>query len=67
MAASRIRITQVRSTIGRPDGQRQTLVGLGLNKIGRTVERPNTPAIRGMVRKVIHLVEFEELDGSASS
>ena len=67
MAASRIRITQVRSTIGRPDGQRQTLVGLGLNKIGRTVERPNTPAMRGMVRKVIHLVEFEELDGSASS
>lgn len=63
MAATRIRIKQVRSTIGRPQTQRDTLVGLGLNRIGRTVERPNTPSIRGMVRKVIHLVEFEELDG----
>ena len=63
MAANRIRIKQVRSVIGRPQTQRDTLVGLGLTRIGRTVERPNTPSIRGMVKKVIHLVEFEEFDG----
>ncbi|RMF84077.1 MAG: 50S ribosomal protein L30 [Nitrospirae bacterium] len=53
-------ITQVRSAIGRPRDQRATLRGLGLRRIRHTVERPDTPAIRGMVRKVAHLVQVEE-------
>ncbi len=53
-------ITQTRSAIGRLPKQRQTLRGLGLRRIRHTVERPDTPEIRGMIRKVSHLVEVEE-------
>lgn len=52
-------VTQVKSPIGRPKDQRATLVGLGLNKISRTVELEDTPSIRGMIRKVSHLVKVE--------
>ncbi len=62
-----IKVTLVRSPIGSPQLLRQTLVGLGLRGIGRSIVRPNTPAFRGMVKKVIHLVEFEETDASARS
>ncbi|MBT5414354.1 MAG: 50S ribosomal protein L30 [Rhodospirillaceae bacterium] len=55
-----IRVTQTGSPIGRPKDQRQTLAGLGLNKIGRTRELEDTPAVRGMVKKVHHLVRVEE-------
>jgi large subunit ribosomal protein L30 len=55
-----IRVTQTGSPIGRPKDQRQTLVGLGLNKVGRTRELEDTPAVRGMVRKVHHLVRVDE-------
>ena len=54
-----IRVTQIGSPIGRPQDQKQTLVGLGLNKINRCRELEDTPAIRGMVRKVQHLVRVE--------
>lgn len=54
-----IRVTQTGSPIGRRYDQRQTLVGLGLNKTGRTRELPDTPAIRGMINKVSHLVRVE--------
>ncbi len=54
-----IRVTQVGSPIGRPQDQRRTLIGLGLNKINRSRELEDTPAIRGMVRKVQHLVRIE--------
>ncbi len=57
----RIRVTQTRSPAGRKPGQRETLIGLGLNKMHRTRELEDTPAIRGMVRKVAHLVQVEEL------
>ena len=57
---STIRVTQTGSPIGRPKDQRQTLVGLGLNKIGRTRELEDTPSVRGMVRKVHHLVRVDE-------
>jgi large subunit ribosomal protein L30 len=52
-----IKIEQVGSPQRRHFGQRQTLVGLGLNKIGRTRDLPDTPATRGMIRKVQHLVK----------
>jgi ribosomal protein S5/ribosomal protein L30 len=54
---STLRIRQVRSPIGRPPKQRQTLRGLGLRRIRHEVERPDTPAVRGMIDKVSHLVE----------
>ena len=49
-------VTQTKSPIGRQSYQKQTLIGLGLNKIGRTRELEDTPAIRGMINKVKHLV-----------
>jgi large subunit ribosomal protein L30 len=52
-------VTQVGSPIGRRDDQRATLVGLGLNKIGRTRELEDTPAVRGMIAKVAHLLRVE--------
>ena len=51
-----ITIEQVSSAIGRPSQQRGTLVGLGLNKIGRRSSVEDTPAVRGMIAKVAHLV-----------
>ena len=58
-AKSRIRITQIGSPIGRPNDQRATLVGLGLNKLHRSREVEDTPAERGMIAKVRHLVRVE--------
>jgi large subunit ribosomal protein L30 len=58
-AKSRIRITQIGSPIGRPNDQRATLVGLGLNKLHRSREVEDTPAVRGMIAKVRHLVRVE--------
>jgi large subunit ribosomal protein L30 len=52
-------ITQVGSPIGRRHDQRETLMGLGLNKIGRTRELEDTPAVRGMIAKVAHLLRVE--------
>ncbi|KCZ47453.1 MULTISPECIES: 50S ribosomal protein L30 [Hyphomonas] len=57
MAKSTLTVRQVGSPIGRKPEQRQTLMGLGLNKVGRTKELEDTPAVRGMIRKVAHLVE----------
>ena len=59
--AGTLRITLVRSTIGRPADQGRTIASLGLRKLNATVERPDNPSIRGMVTKVRHLVEVEEL------
>lgn len=59
-AGKTIRITQVGSPIGRTQDQRATLVGLGLNKRHRTRELADTPAIRGMIHKVRHLLRIEE-------
>ena len=55
-----VRVTQVKSPIGRPADQRQTLIGLGLNKMHRSRELEDTPAVRGMVNKVKHLIRVEE-------
>ena len=59
MASKTVRVTQTRSAIGRLASQRKTLIGLGLNKIGRTRELEDTPAVRGMINKVKHLVRVE--------
>ncbi|MBU6426440.1 MAG: 50S ribosomal protein L30 [Rhodospirillales bacterium] len=61
MSEKKIRITQVGSGNGRKPGQQATLVGLGLNKIGKNVERAATPEVLGMVNKVKHLLKVEEL------
>ena len=53
-----VKITQQKSPIGRKSYQRQTLIGLGLNKIGRSSELEDTPSIRGMINKVKHLVKI---------
>ncbi|MBI1207325.1 MAG: 50S ribosomal protein L30 [Azospirillum sp.] len=52
-------VTQTGSPIGRRHDQRETLVGLGLNKLHRTRELEDTPAVRGMLSKVSHLVRWE--------
>ncbi len=54
-----IKITQIKSPIGRPADQQKTLIGLGLNKINRTNVLNDTPSARGMVSKVKHLVKIE--------
>ena len=56
-----LRITQVKSLIGRPQDQRATVKALGLKRIRHTVEQTDSPVIRGMVHKVVHLVEIEEI------
>lgn len=61
--AKTIVVKQIGSPIRRPAVQRQILVGLGLNKMHRTRELNDTPAIRGMVAKIPHLVEIIEERG----
>jgi large subunit ribosomal protein L30 len=60
-----LRITLVRSTIGRPADQGRTVASLGLRKLNATVERPNNRSIRGMVTKIRHLVRVEELPAAS--
>ncbi len=57
---SKIKVTQIASGNGRKPGQQATLIGLGLNKMRATRVLEDTPAIRGMVHKVAHLVQVEE-------
>ena len=56
-----IRVIQTGSPIGRHADQRQTLIGLGLNKLNRSRELVDTPSVRGMVEKVKHLVRVEQV------
>jgi large subunit ribosomal protein L30 len=58
---SKIKITKVRSVIGRPERQKRTMIALGLRKMNQTVELNATAAVLGMVRKVNHLVEVENI------
>ena len=55
-----LKVTQTGSPIRRPKDQRQTLIGLGLNKMHKTRELEDTPAVRGMIAKVSHLVRVED-------
>jgi large subunit ribosomal protein L30 len=55
-----VKVRQIGSPMRRPHGQRETLIGLKLNKIGRIAELADTPQVRGMIAKVAHLVEVLE-------
>ena len=57
---AKVKITQVRSTIGRPEVQKRTIAALGLGKLNRTVEKEINPAMQGMINKVKHLLVIEE-------
>ena len=61
MGMKKIKVTQVKSGIDRPERQKRTLVALGLRKMNATVEVEATPQILGMVRKVNHLIKVVEL------
>ncbi|UWP89391.1 50S ribosomal protein L30 [Aliiroseovarius crassostreae] len=58
--AKTIVVKQIGSPIRRPSKQRQTLIGLGLNKMHKTRELEDTPAVRGMINKISHMVEIVE-------
>ncbi|MFZ0692652.1 MAG: 50S ribosomal protein L30 [Alphaproteobacteria bacterium] len=60
MPKKTLRVRQVGSPIGRRSDQRETLIGLGLNKLHRVRELPDTASVRGMITKVRHLVRVEE-------
>lgn len=55
-----LKITWVKSAIGYSERQKRTVQALGLHRLGQTVEHEDTPAIRGMIHKVAHLVKVEE-------
>ena len=63
--AAKLNVTLVKSMIGRPEKHRKVLRGMGLKKLNRTVCLEDTPSIRGMVQKVIHLVRCEEVTDEA--
>ncbi|MBN1248359.1 MAG: 50S ribosomal protein L30 [Anaerolineae bacterium] len=60
--AKRLQITLVRSPIGYSVRQKRTAEALGLRKLNQTVEKPDNPAVRGMVERITHLVEVEEVE-----
>ncbi len=59
----KVKVTQIGSPIGRPVKQRQTLIGLGLNKMHRSRVLEDTPSVRGMINRVHHLVKVERVTG----
>ena len=61
--AKKLKITQIRSAIGRLENQKRTIKALGLGKLHRTVIHQDQPSIRGMISTVRHLVTVEEVDG----
>lgn len=58
-----VRVTQTASPIRRPQDQRATLIGLGLNKMNRSRVLEDTPSVRGMIDKVHHMVRVDEVEG----
>ena len=58
---AKIRVTQVRSKIGRPESHKRTILALGLKRINHSVEHETTPQVLGMVKKVAHLLKVEEV------
>ena len=61
--SSRLKVTLKKGLVGRPEDQRGTVRALGLKRIGHTVVKDDRPEIRGMIFKVKHLVEVEEVSG----
>ena len=62
MSANKLKVTQIRSGTGRMDKQRRVLKGLGLRGPHTEVVVDNTPSFRGMIKKVLHLVQVEEVN-----
>lgn len=58
----KVEITQTRSVIGTPEKQRKVVRGLGLKKIGHTVVKEDKPEVRGMIRKISHLLKVKEIE-----
>ena len=58
---AKIRVTQIKSKIGRPEKQKKTLIALGLKKMNQTVNHEATPQVLGMVKKIAHLLKVEEV------
>jgi large subunit ribosomal protein L30 len=63
MTSEKLKVTLVRSGIGRPRDQRRTLQGLGLTRLNRTVVLGDTAEVRGMIQKVSHLVRVDSIEG----
>lgn len=61
--AKKLKITQVKSAIGRYENQKLTIKALGIRKRGRSVIHTDSPSIRGMIKTVQHLVEVQEVEG----
>ena len=59
---ARLRVTQIRGMVGRPRGQKDTIRALGLKRIRHSVVKEDRPEIRGMISRVAHLVEVEEVE-----
>jgi len=59
--AAKLKVTLVKSMIGRPETHRRVLRGMGLTRLNKSVELQDTPAVRGMIQKVCHLVKAEEI------
>jgi len=62
MADRKLRIKQIRSAIGRQEVQKRTLEALGIKRLNQTVEHRDRPEIRGMINRVAHLLEVEEVE-----
>ncbi|MFY9589495.1 50S ribosomal protein L30 [Rickettsia endosymbiont of Halotydeus destructor] len=62
LTEAQFKVTQIKSSIGRKYDQKQTLIGLGLNKIGRVVIVEATNSIKGMLKKVEHLLKIENIN-----
>lgn len=60
MAKKTVKVTQIKSSIGRLPKHRATMTGLGLRRINHTVELEDTPAVRGMINKVYYMVKVED-------
>jgi large subunit ribosomal protein L30 len=58
---SRIKVTQIKSQIDRPQSQKDTIIALGLGKINKSKEHETSPALQGMIDKVAHLIKVENL------
>ena len=63
---TRLRVTQLRSTIGRPQAQRKIMAGLGLRRMGASRVVDDTPSFRGMIKKVLHLVEVAPVEATSA-
>ena len=61
-ASGKLKFTQVRSLSGRPDKHRRTIEALGLKRLQSSVVHDDTPAIRGMIKQVIHLISVQNVD-----